>query len=269
MKNLVALSLLLSIAVVSCNKDKTSKDDSTTMNAEIIAETQSFKIDSVRVKDSLKIDKNLTLGFESNLLVFPGLKDKALLDSIYAPKQIRLTDYSKANLSEALHKKMKEYYDEQKASLKEYSPEFAQNWFNNSGMKVFSKDNDFMTVQYTGDGYTGGAHGYYYENYNVFDLKNNKSVQLSDVVSNTDSSLWKNILMDNFLKNDLEKGQAEMILVKDIPLNDNFYFDKEFLYFLYNQYEITAYAAGTVLIKIPLSDIKPLLTEEFIQRQGL
>ena len=269
MKNLVALSLLLSIAVVSCKKDKTSKDDSSMINTEIVAETQSFQIDSVRVKDSLKIDKNLTLGFESKLLVFPTLKNKQLLDSIYAPKQIQLAEYSKANLSEALTKKKTEYYEEQKESLKDYTPEFAQNWFNNSGMKVFSKDNDFMTVQYTGDGYTGGAHGYYYENYKVFDIKNNKSVQLSDVVSNTDSSLWQKILMDNFLKNDSEKGQAEMILVKDIPLNDNFYFDKEFLYFLYNQYEITAYAAGTVLIKIPLSDIKPLLTEEFIQRQGL
>ncbi len=269
MKNLVALSLLLSIAVVSCKKDKTLQTDSTTINTEIVAEAQSFTIDSVRIKDSLKRDKNLTLGFESNLLVFPSLKDKTLLDSIYAPKQIQLTDYSKANLTEALNKKKAEYYEEQKVSLKDYTPEFAQNWFNNSDMKVFSKDNEFLTIQYTGDGYTGGAHGYYYENYKVFDLKNNKSVQLSDIVSDTNSSLWQPILMDNFLKNDSEKGQAEMILVKDIPLNNNFYFDKEFLYFLYNQYEITAYAAGTVLIKIPLSDIKPMLTEEFIQRQGL
>ena len=269
MKNLVALSLLLSIAVVSCKKDKTLQTDSTTINTEIVAEAQSFTIDSVRIKDSLKIDKNLTLGFESNLLVFPSLKDKTLLDSIYAPKQIQLTDYSKANLTEALNKKKAEYYEEQKVSLKDYTPEFAQNWFNNSDMKVFSKDNEFLTIQYTGDGYTGGAHGYYYENYKVFDLKNNKSVQLSDIVSDTNSSLWQTILMDNFLKNDSEKGQAEMILVKDIPLNNNFYFDKEFLYFLYNQYEITAYAAGTVLIKIPLSDIKPLLKKEFIKRQGL
>lgn len=75
--------------------------------------------------------------------------------------------------------------------------------------------------------------------------------------------------MDNFLKNDLEKGQAEMLLVKEIPLNDNFYFDKEALYFLYNQYEITAYAAGPVLIRIPFSAIKPLMKSEFKTRIGL
>lgn len=264
MKNLVTLSILISLVLASCNNEKNVEQ-----TEKILNKTENFSIDSVQVKDSLKIDKNLTLGFQSKLLVFPNLKNKVLLDSIYAPKQIQLADYSKANLSEAVNKKKTEYYDEQKASLKDYTPEFAQNWFINSDMKVFSNDNDFLTIQYTGDGYTGGAHGYYQENYKVFDLKNNQSVQLSDIVSKPNSSLWQKILMDNFLKNDSEKGQAEMILVKDIPLNNNFYFDREFLYFLYNQYEITAYAAGTVLIKIPLSDIKPLLTEAFIERQDL
>ena len=45
-----------------------------------------------------------------------------------------------------------------------------------------------------------------------------------------------------------------------------FYFDKENLYFLYNQYEITAYAAGPVLIKIPFSDIKLMVKPEFLKR---
>ena len=75
--------------------------------------------------------------------------------------------------------------------------------------------------------------------------------------------------MDNFLKNDLENGQAQMLLVEDIPLNDNFYFDKDNLYFLYNQYEITAYAAGPVLIKIPFSTVKPLMKPEMKTRLGL
>lgn len=269
MKNLVAISILISVGLVSCNKEKNSEKTAYKSSTEIVNTPEKFSVDSVQVKDSLKADKNLTLGFESKLLVFKGIENKTLLDSIYAPQHIQLADYSKTNLSEALTKKKTDYYEEQKQSLKDYAPEFAQNWFNNSAMKVFSKDNDFLTVQYTGDGYTGGAHGYYYENYKVFDLKNNKSIQLSDVVSKTDSSLWQKILMDNFLKNDAGKGQAEMILVKDIPLNNNFHFDKEFLYFLYNQYEIAAYAAGTVLIKIPMSDVKPLLTEAFIERQGL
>ena len=268
MKNLIAISILFSLGFVSCSKQKDADQTVEKVSMEASNKAEKFQIDSVQANDSLKIDKNLTLNFQSKLLVFPSLNDKALLDSIYAPKQIQLIAYSKENLNEAVNKEKTAYYEEQKKSLKDFTPEFAQNWFIHSDMKLFSKENDFLTIQYTGDGYTGGAHGYYYENYKVFDLKNNKSVQLADIVS-TESSLWQKILMDNFLKNDSEKKQAEMLLVKEIPLNDNFYFDKEFLYFLYNQYEITAYAAGPVLIKIPLSDIKPLLTKAFIQRQGL
>ena len=73
----------------------------------------------------------------------------------------------------------------------------------------------------------------------------------------------------DFLKNDLENGQSEMLLVKEIPLNDNFYFDQDHLYFLYNQYEITAYAAGPVLIKVPFSAIQTILKSEFKKRLGI
>ena len=269
MKNLLAVSIVLSIVFISCNKSKTAEETATGVGTETINKVEIFSVDSVKVKDSLKIDKNLTISFQSKVLVFPTLKNKTLLDSIYAPKKIQLAEYAAVNLTEALQKKKTEFYNEQKASLKDYTPEFAQNWMTNSDMKMFAMTKDFLTVQYTGDGYTGGAHGYYYEFYKVFDLKNNKTIQLSDIISDENSSLWQPILMDNFIKGDSEKGQAEMLLVKEIPLNRNFYFDNENLYFLYNQYEITAYAAGTVLIKIPLSDIKPLLTDEFIKRQGI
>ena len=269
MKNFVVLSIVLSISFVSCEKGKNSLESSNGADTEVLNASENLAVDSIEINDSLRVDKNLTAGFQSKILLFPTLRNKALLDSIYSPKDIRLEEYSKANLSAALNSKKTAYYEEQKEMLKEYTPGFAQNWNNHSDMKVISNENQFLTLQYTGDGYTGGAHGYYFENYKVFDLKNNKTVQLTDVVSNQDSILWDKILMDNFLKNDSENGQAEMLLVDQIPLNNNFYFDKENLYFLYNQYEITAYAAGPVLIKVPLSDIKPLLTDEFKSRQGL
>ena len=126
-----------------------------------------------------------------------------------------------------------------------------------------------LTIKYSGDGFTGGAHGYYYEFYKVFDLQTKKTLQLADVLSDKNPKIWSKILMDHFLKNDLENGQSEMLLVKEIPLNDNFYFDQDHLYFLYNQYEITAYAAGPVLIKVPFSAIQTILKSEFKKRLGI
>lgn len=269
MKNFAVLSLLILFFTLSCNKEKRTAETLPETPKKELPAVEKFTVDSIKVEDSLKIDKNLTVEFKSKLLFFPQIKDKALLDSIYTLEKIKADDYTKANITKQLELKKSNFFDETKESLKDWKPDVKQIWDSNSQMNVFSNENDLLTIKYSGDGFTGGAHGYYYEFYRIFDLKNNKTLQLSDVISDRDSKLWNRILMDNFLKNDLKNGQAEMLLVKEIPLNSNFYFDKDHIYFLYNQYEITAYAAGPVLIKIPFSAIKPLLKTEFKSRLGL
>lgn len=269
MKNTLPIIAVILLLQVSCNKNKVENSAVSCTKENISKNPEKFTIDSVKVDDSIKIDDNLTATFSSSVLVFPQIKDKVLLDSIYAREEILTSDYSKENILEKLNAKKNKLFEETKASIKDYKPNFKQTWTENSQMKLFSHENDLLTLVYTGDGYSGGAHGYYYEFYDIFDLKNNKKIQLSEVVIDSKDTIWSKILMDNFLKNDLENGQAQMLLVKDIPLNDNFYFDKDNLYFLYNQYEITAYAAGPVLIKIPFSTVKPLMKPEMKTRLGL
>lgn len=269
MKNSIPLFAALLLLQISCNKknQETSVSSSTTENA--IKTPEKFTIDSIKVDDSLQITDKLTASFSSSVLLFPRLKNKALLDSIYSHEEILTQDYSEEKVSEIINAKKEKFFTDTKNSTKDFTPNSKQTWTSNSYMKLFSHENDLLTLVYKDDGFTGGAHGYYSERYEVFDLKNNTKIQLSDVVVDSKDAIWSKILMDNFLKNDLEKGQAEMLLVKDIPLNDNFYFDKENIYFLYNQYEITAYAAGTVLIKIPFATIKSLMTPEIKTRLGL
>lgn len=228
-----------------------------------------LKVDSVVVADRLKVTDSVTALFKMSTLVFPTLTDKILLDSIYAGQNIIANSYTKDDLQQEIDKLKKNYYRENKESLEDYTPGFAQTWEQNSSVKIFSLDNDLLTLTYRSDGYSGGAHGYYNERYRVFDLKKNRQISLNEVIKNQDAQVWARILMTNFLENDLDKGQAEMLLVKDIPLNDNFYFDKQNIYFLYNQYEIAAYAAGPVLIKIPFSEIKPFLHPDFRTRMNL
>ncbi|KIA88699.1 DUF3298 and DUF4163 domain-containing protein [Kaistella jeonii] len=269
MKNFFVISITLSLFLFSCNKEKKTVEAASKVKEKTIIVPEKFEVDSVKVDDSLKVDKNLTIAFRSKLLVFNQIKDSALLDSVYARENIHSTNYSKANLTKELEAKKAKFYKETKDGLKDWKPDFKTTWNNNSDMTVYSNRNDLLTVKYSGDGFTGGAHGYYYEFYKVFDLKNNKTLHLSDILTEQDPKIWSRILMDNFLKNDLGKGQAEMLLVKEIPLTENFYLGKDHLYFLYNQYEITAYAAGPVLIKVPFSAIKPLLKSEFKTRLGL
>ena len=269
MKFSFAFLSVLFLANSGCEQKKAAAQPSTTTIKETVQVDPVFSVDSISVRDSLEITKNLTASFTKQILIFPSLSNQKILDSIYVAEKIQLAEYSKPNLQKALEEKKQNYFSETKKSLKDYSPDFKQTWTNNSKMAVFSNTNDFLTLVYTGDGYTGGAHGYYYKKFKVFDLKNNKTLQLSDILTKQDAEIWSRILMDNFLKNDLENGQSQMLLVKKIPLNNNFYFDAQNLYFLYNQYEIAAYAAGPVLIKVPLSDIKPFLNSSFKERIGL
>lgn len=269
MKNFLFLLTIATLSLSSCKDQKTTTKKVITSSISEISKAEKFVIDSIQISDSLKITDYLTAEFTSNLLVFPTITNKTLLDSIYQPEHIRLDDYSKATIKHGLEDKMKKYFEQQKNLIAGWSPTFKQTWMSNSNMALHSKEFDYMTINYFGDGYSGGAHGYHYLIYKVFDLKTNKVVQLSDILSETNPSIWNRILSDNFFKNDKDNGQAEMLLVKKIPLNNNFYFDKKFLYFVYNEYEITAYAAGTVVIKVPLSDIRPFLQTAFKTRLAL
>lgn len=269
MKNLFAILTILFFAAISCNKAKKMHEGTSATTKINDSLPEKFAIDSVQIDDSLKITENVTAAFQSKLLVFPQIKDSILLDSIYSKTEIHPTNYSKAHLLKELQAKKSQFYQETKDGLQGWKPDFEQTWNNNSDMTIFSNKNDLLTIKYSGDGFTGGAHGYYYEFYKVFDLQTKKTLQLADVLSDKNPKIWSKILMDHFLKNDLENGQSEMLLVKEIPLNDNFYFDQDHLYFLYNQYEITAYAAGPVLIKVPFSAIQTILKSEFKKRLGL
>ena len=79
MKNTIAvLALSAFFTFTACKKSETT--DQTT-NVETKADQ--FSVDSVKVNDSIKLNDSLTIKYSSKMLVFPSIKDKKLLDSIY------------------------------------------------------------------------------------------------------------------------------------------------------------------------------------------
>ena len=266
MKTLLLHFTALTVLFTACSQKKQTEKSGAQPSEDKIA---AFEVDSVVAADSVMVADSVTASFKMTTLVFPTILNKTILDSIYAGQNIKTKSFSKIELQGALDSLKNNYFRETKESLTDFMPGFAQEWTQNSSMKVFSHKDDILTLTYLSDGYTGGAHGYYNEMYRVFDLKSGRQITLNDVISNQDAQVWSRILMTQFLQEDLDRGQAEMLLVKDIPLNNNFYFDNANLYFLYNQYEIAAYAAGPVLIKVPFSEIKPFLQPKFRTRINL
>jgi hypothetical protein len=266
MKNIIAASLF-AFTLLACNKTEKTIVKSDSAKDSIETKTVKFTVDSINVQDSLAESKIIKLKYDATVLVFPSLADKKLLDSIYSQEKLMLADYNKANLEKALNQKMKEYFADNKVSSKDYPGDFPQTWNQTSDMEVSQKTNDFLTIKYTGDGFSGGAHGYYYEFYKNFNLKNNATLQFKDIVTTTDSKIWEPILLKSFLKD--KDNTLDLLFDKKIPLNDNFYFDKNSLHFFYNQYEIAPYSSGPIDIAIPFSEITQYLTPEFKTAQNI
>ncbi|WP_431608967.1 RsiV family protein [Chryseobacterium sp. 'Rf worker isolate 10'] len=274
MKNTIAVIALSSfLAVTTCKKGKTTESTSEKTENQAF---ERFIVDSVKVNDSVKVTDSLQLSFTSKLLVFPTLKDKKLLDSIYFQNE-KITDFSKAGLQAYLNNEKNNYFNSVKNDNKDWVSDvtYAQSWYSNSHMNLISNTNGYLHIQYLGSGYQGGAHDNYGFSERVFDLKNSKKLELKDITSmpknKIEAILMKNIdkINSGTMDGDGEVKNSEMLLVDKIPASDNFYFDDKNLYFHYSPYEIAAFAAGDITIPVSWEDLKGTLTTEFKERMKI
>lgn len=269
MKNTIAVLALSTFFVFSACK----KTESTNMNETEVAAPEKFTVDSVKISDSTKLSDSLTVKYTSKMLLFPTVKDKKLLDSIYFTEK-NIGDFSREGLLNYLQKSKNEYFNNIRKDSKDWISDisFSQEWYSDTAMKVKSNTNDYLQIEYFWASYEGGAHDNYGYSERVFDLQNNKKLELKDITSMSkeklEALLMKNINRTNSGTTD-DKGEvnnSEMLLVDKIPATENFYFDDKNLYFHYSPYEITAFAAGDITIPISWSELKGTLTPEFIKR---
>lgn len=267
MKNtIVALSLFSFLAFSSCKKGDSPITPSLQTNAK---EAEKLVVDSVKINDSVRINNALSVNYSAKLLVFPEIKDQKLLDSIYFRNQ-NISDFSKQGLQDFLQKEKEDFFKDRKGGS--YGGD-AGKWYSHFDMNLKNNINDFMHIEYSEDSYFGGAHGSFDFFERVFDLRANTKVTLGDITTISEKDLGK-LLMKNFDK--VPSGAAkpegknsDMLLVKDIPVTDNFYFDDENLYFRYNSYAIASYAAGDITIPVSWEDLKGTLKPEFKERMKI
>ncbi|NMR34062.1 DUF3298 and DUF4163 domain-containing protein [Chryseobacterium aquaticum] len=273
-KTLSILVFSALFAVTSCKK--TDSQNNSQSNTSEVKETEKFVVDSVKISDSVKINNLLSLKYESKMLVFPSIKDKTLLDSIYFDKK-GITDFSKQGLQTFLDKDKNEYFVSVKEKDNDWIADIQhpQNWDTGYFMKLKSNTNDFLQIEYMFSSYEGGAHGNYGFSERVFDLKNNKKLTLKDITTMPKARL-EALLMKNI--NTIPSGttdsqgdvkNSDMLLLKTIPANENFYFDEKNLYFHYSPYEIAAFAAGDIVIPVSWEELKGTLTPQFKERMKI
>lgn len=273
MKNILAGLAFSALIIVSCKKTENSSND-TVKNDTVQAHT--FTVDSVKVSDSLQLSDSLKVKYSSTMLVFPDIKNKTLLDSIYFSEK-NITDFSKNGLQAWLQKNKDEYFNTVKKDSKEWIADmnFSQEWYSDTGMNLKSRLNDYLHIQYTWGSYEGGAHDNYGFSERVFDLKNNKKLQLKDITTiskaKIETMLRKNInkINSGTTDNAGAVNNSEMLLVDVIPATENFYFDEKNLYFHYSPYEIAAFAAGDITIPVSWNELKGTINPEFEKRMHI
>lgn len=117
----------------------------------------------------------------------------------------------------------------------------------------------YVRLMASGWSYTGGAHGNGYTSYEYFSKATGASLDLGYFISDMDGVLP---IAEKYFRIQQEIGEEESL--EDVgfwfdngvfELNENFYFTEDQMVFVFNPYEIAPYAAGTILLEIPLSEL--------------
>lgn len=136
-------------------------------------------------------------------------------------------------------------------------------WQTQTFVDVFDENSEYAEVSMSTWSYSGGAHGNGWSEQHIYDIKTGRELLLSDFFSNIDVLTKRAEAIfraDQELSEDISLTEAGFWF-KDgkFKLNENFVFDENSIDFLYNQYEIAPYSAGTIIITIPMEQVKDLL----------
>ncbi len=250
--SICAIGLLL--ACRSENKDKKIAHTITAEN-----DTLTFRYDSVKV-----VSNNLPKPFE-------GIVRDSTYATVYFPifENEQLNRYIMASVFNFYDEKERptSYQDLASSFVRGYneffieSPGTTQSWFLDINIQVLRQTHNYIALQHTNSDYAGGAHGntsIYYLNYNP---KTNQPITLDSLIQADKKSELLKIAETIFRKDEklspsAPLGSKYFFDNDQFALAQQFFVSKNGLEFIYNAYEIKAYAYGTTTLVIPFEELK-------------
>lgn len=258
-----ALLVLLSGLMACQSEQKNQDNDSTSVAQEKVQQdTLTYTYDSVKVYSKTPVSPNKEITDTAKAsFVYPVFQDSALnkmveQDALYSndPDARKYTSYR--DLAKSFMQEFDAYDKE--------NDDRNQIWFRDATIKVLPQWKSYMALEYSFIEYMGGAHPnsmVLYKNYNSV---TKKQVKLDDLIQPAKRAELTSIAEKIFRKNENLSATARLseqfFFDKGVfALNDNFYLSKDGLHFLYNAYEIKAYAYGRTSLVIPYASIKHIL----------
>jgi len=185
-----------------------------------------------------------------------SLRDNALI--AYSVEDEHLTDFDKL-----MDRFMKDY-----EQFKKDVPDFPGAWYLMDSTSIVNNTPEILCVKNTMENYLGGAHGAYNVIYTNFDMKTGNVLYVKDVfVKGADNKLSKMIeaaVRKQYEVKPNEKLTDAGFFENKIYPNENFAITKDGIEFLFNQYEVAAYALGPVEVKFTYKELEGLLNKNII-----
>jgi hypothetical protein len=122
---------------------------------------------------------------------------------------------------------------------------------------------DYVRLNTHAWSYTGGAHGNGFTVYEYFEKTDGNRIHLNYFTNDVEAltrAAEPYFREQQEIPDGMSYGEFGMWFENDdFALNDNFYFSKEEMVFIYNPYEIAPYAGGTIELRIPFSALEGIL----------
>lgn len=134
--------------------------------------------------------------------------------------------------------------------------------------KILQSKGSLATVVLNSSSYLGGAHGSTAQHYYNFDLKNQKQIQLNDLLLPKQKATLDKLAHDAFkawiVDSKLANDPKEYEEAWPFQVTDNFLLGEQGLILQYGEYEIGPYVVGLPRLVIPFDQLKGVLKPEYL-----
>ncbi|WP_316839947.1 DUF3298 and DUF4163 domain-containing protein [Pedobacter gandavensis] len=263
MKKLAVLMLALSFAACQSEKKASDQGDSAGLSTQEMNATNglTFKYDSLKVFSKPNpAAKTKTTDTAYVRIVYPVFSDQKL-NQLVEQKTIAAISSTDAEKDQT-YQQIADTFVEGYESIRDSEGTMGA-WFLDAETKVLTDQPDYLGLEHSLVNYSGGAHANSALVYWNINPKTLQEITLESLINEGSMPQLVSIAEKIFRKNEKLSPTASL---KDnyffendkFNLNRNFTITKEGLKFLYNPYEIKAYAYGSTELIIPFSDLKAI-----------
>jgi hypothetical protein len=257
------LGMALAIATfLACQSEKKTDQtiDSAASALQQTSDSISYRYDSVKVysKNPVSADARVTDTAKA-VISYPVFSDSKLNDFVLK----KITGTVDGEKTYTSYDNYAKGFIADFDTFQKESPDRIQTWFLNINTRVIKQKPQYIAFYTTYINFSGGAHpnsSFTYQNYNPI---THQKITLDSLLLPGSSAKLTAVAEKIFRKD--EKLSPDQTLKNNyffendtFKLNDNFTVTDEGLLFLYNPYEIKAYAFGITKLLIPFSELKDI-----------